>query len=341
VRAKTIAAVLASAALGALCLPGGAVARPGFYKIKGYSTEQIQLRATNGYRLSLSVVNRRAGVTFERTTGHGDAQFVDYRVRRRMPPGPDLHFRLGAKGEFDLRFVPRKTKEEEYPRCKGGPEIVERGRFVGTIRFRGRRGFTEVDAHKTNGIVSRTPPQTCRRHKAAGVETLGISEGEASAVPEGTLELIAGTGGSGPHFNAFRFDKPGFPEPLFQSFDASIYRREPGLTVTSLATVHGTAGDFVSPEPSEPLSAATVSPPAPFSGSAAFEMASARQAEWSGDLAVEIPGYGRVPLTGPKIAAGLCETKACTPTLPKSLRPRTGSESLGAAGSFAGNFFGG
>jgi hypothetical protein len=46
-----------------------------------------------------------------------------------------------------------------------------------------------------------------------------------------------------------------------------------------------------------------------------------------------------VPLTGPKIAAGLCKTNACTPTLPKSLRPRTGGEKAGAAGNFEGNFF--
>jgi hypothetical protein len=82
-------------------------------------------------------------------------------------------------------------------------------------------------------------------------------------------------------------------------------------------------GDFVSPEPKEPLAAAEVSPSAPFSGSASFALTSPRQAEWSGDLAVDLPGYGRVALTGPKIRAGLCETKACTPTLPKSLRPRT------------------
>ena len=36
-----------------------------------------------------------------------------------------------------------------------------------------------------------------------------------------------------------------------------------------------------------------------------------------------------VPLTGPKFRAGLCETKACTPTLPKSLRPRTAGEKDG------------
>ncbi len=103
--------------------------------------------------------------------------------------------------------------------------------------------------------------------------------------------------------------------------------------MTSVAFTRGPEGGFVSPHPDLPLSAAKVSATAPFSGSAAFELTSPHHAEWTGDLAVELPGYGRVPLTGPKFRAGLCETKACTPTLPKSLRPRTGNAKSSLDGS--------
>jgi hypothetical protein len=337
-RARAVAIVAALGVLVALALPGGAAAKPDFYRIKAYSTEQFQMRAANGYRLSLSVVNRRANVDFYRSTGHGGDQFVGYAIRRRISRGPGLHFRLGSEAAFDLRFVPRKTKAEEYSSCEGGPEVVERGRFVGTIRFSGRGGFTRADAHHVNGTVTRTPPQTCRRERSpAGVDSVGISTGGTSPLPKGALELIAGTTDRRLHFDAFRFDKPGFPEPLFQNFDASIYRSTPGFSMSSVATVAGAAHDFLGPEPGEPLKAVTVSPPAPFTGSATFKMTSSRRAEWSGDLTVELPGYGRVPLTGPSVRAGLCEGKTCTPTLPKSLRPPTGS----GEGRFKVSYFNG
>ena len=52
--------------------------------------------------------------------------------------------------------------------------------------------------------------------------------------------------------------------------------------------------------------AATVEPPAPFVGSAAFSQSSGLPAAWSGSLAVELPGGGIVPLTGPDFGAALC-----------------------------------
>jgi hypothetical protein len=74
--------------------------------------------------------------------------------------------------------------------------------------------------------------------------------------------------------------------------------------------------------PSGPLTAATVEPPAPFTGSAAFALTSPTSDTYSGDLAVELPGVGAVPLTGPAIAAGLCRDYHCTKTLPRALRPQ-------------------
>jgi hypothetical protein len=70
----------------------------------------------------------------------------------------------------------------------------------------------------------------------------------------------------------------------------------------------------------------TIEAPAPFSGSATIEAPSRATATLSGDLAVELPATGEVPLTGPGIDAGLCRDYTCMGSLPKVLRPRLPGE---------------
>lgn len=77
-----------------------------------------------------------------------------------------------------------------------------------------------------------------------------------------------------------------------------------------------TATAFQVPNLAEPLTEATVSPSAPFSGSATFHLDGPKTASWTGDLAVELPGAGEVPLSGEGISAGLCHGPShCTKTL--------------------------
>jgi hypothetical protein len=53
------------------------------------------------------------------------------------------------------------------------------------------------------------------------------------------------------------------------------------------------------------LSSATVSPPPPFEGTATFQRNPDHSTSWKGNLRVSLPGAPRLPLTGPKFAAGL------------------------------------
>jgi hypothetical protein len=340
-RRRPVAIVAALGVLAALALPGGAVAKPGFFNTPGSTSEGIQLRGTHGYRLSLEVYDRRAQLNVDKRVGHEGLISTYYLLHRRLPAGPDIRFRLGKEGAVDLHFVPDRVVENEYPNCTGGPEVTEHGHFVGTIRFRGRQDFTRVVAHRVDGLVTRTPPRRCRREKSTNGNSFSVGIGTGTpSVPKGALELIAGTADSKLQLTGYRFEDRS-PLPPTETFLAWIERARPGFTVTSSAFDGGSQGSFVSPDAGKPLSAAEISPSAPFSGSASFALTSPRHGEWGGDLAVELPGYGRVPLTGPKIRAGLCNSKACSPTLPKSLRPRFGSEKNGAAGNFKVSYFSG
>jgi hypothetical protein len=338
-RRRAVAIVLALAAVVAPALPGAALAKPGHYKTQRLSTEQFQLLGSNDYTLNVEVVNRRAQLIFHKAVGHGGLS-VAYFLRGKLSPGPDLHFPIGDEGEVNLRFVPHGEPEETMlPGCKGGPQVVEEGALVGTVRFRGRDRFTTVDAHRAQVTVARMPSMTCREVKTPkNVDVLGISA-TGGEVPEGFVRLIAGSRPGSPIFNAnlLREEKGVIGADELPGFSASISRRESDAEIASSVFVAGVPSNFRVPESLDPPATVPVEPPAPFSGSATFSLTAPRRAEWSGDLTVVLPGYGRVPLTGPKVSAGLCQGETCTPTLPKSLRPPTGS----GKGRFKVSYFNG
>jgi len=53
------------------------------------------------------------------------------------------------------------------------------------------------------------------------------------------------------------------------------------------------------------LQTATLSPPAPFSGSGLFKRSREAGQRWSGDLSIDMPGREDVPLTGSALRATL------------------------------------
>ena len=115
-------------------------------------------------------------------------------------------------------------------------------------------------------------------------------------------------------------------EPAQTTFEASVSGRTEGnLYVSHSVDEFGFESElgttFRVPDLAAPPTEATVTPAAPFSGSATFHLDDPRSASWTGDLAVELPGLGKVPLTGEGIDAGLCKGTSCTKTLPKKLQP--------------------
>jgi hypothetical protein len=334
-RAKPVAAALALSLAAVVALPpSGAVAKAA-PRGSGRIVESLQLRGSHGYRFSvLGVTGRGITVTAERAVSQRGATVVEYALPKSHRPSPDLNFRLGDEGRFDVHFVPDRISEgRQSPKgCTGEPETVERGFFVGSIDFRGKRGFTRVDARRAPGTVTYGGTQHCPKgsgKSGAKVDTLGLGEpgGKASRQQEEaeavTLRLIAGDPSGTPRFEAIDFEgSAGFPESSSLTFLASDFRKEGDLEVTRVAAVLvAPPVSFSVPDPERPRAAATVRPPAPFSGSASFALVAPTEGEFSGNLAVELPGLGRVPLTGAGIDAGICQGRACTKTLPPALHP--------------------
>jgi hypothetical protein len=310
----TVPAVLALLAALTL-LPGTAVAKPGFRKVAPFHAVELEpVSGSNGYEIYGSVENGTASMT---ATSQTDAEgsSVIYERPQRIGPGNRLDIDLGKAGSLKARFIAEKVQKTKPSQgCVGGPIVQESGSFVGLFSFHGANGFTKLRAHRIEATVFSAPGMVCPRQP-------GDEEKVEPIKLEGVLRVTAGVPSGSTYFDAVT--EPGDDVvPATSTYSASTDRKEGPLDIRE--TVRAEAP---SPLPIPDLTGtlpATVSlaPPAPFSGSATLEAPSRATGTWSGDLTVDFPATGEVPLTGPGIAAGLCHDYTCSESLPSALRPQ-------------------
>jgi hypothetical protein len=86
------------------------------------------------------------------------------------------------------------------------------------------------------------------------------------------------------------------------TFLALAVERAKGVDIIRIAGASAPSGDFVF---DNAFSSATLTPPAPFSGSAIFQRNADGTISWAGSLAVSFPGMPDVPLVGPQFETTL------------------------------------
>ena len=174
-------------------------------------------------------------------------------------------------------------------RCKVSRKI---GTFVGSFRIVGEGEFTTAEGAKL-----------AARWDHINFMCRSSSEGsgnEHHQHPHPPLPRFPTLEASTPN-DRLEFSALSSSHPRFASFTAIAKESSGPLKIFRFVGNGGSASSFaVGPH----LRRATVTPPAPFSGSAIFQ----RQGEskpplWSGSLAVSFPGKPDVPLTGPSFTS--------------------------------------
>jgi hypothetical protein len=188
--------------------------------------------------------------------------------------------------------------------------VSRHGEFEGTIELHGEHGYTSVHSRKAPGEITQSFRQVCDQREPGHAE-----EGSGDSFHLKTL--FAGQDGRRAlSFSVSRFDfGPKFGGPKV-SFSASSSIRHHGFFASYSVSAEGGPATFVMPDPAGVLENASVSPPAPFHGTATFHLDSPTSASWAGTLSVELPGIGDVPLAGTGFWSALCEDTTCTKTLP-------------------------
>jgi hypothetical protein len=314
--AATVAALLIPGAAGAA--PAGA--HPASREPKPEVTESFKAPGTNGFTLNVTLLeHKRLVVTAEAKVGRQGSKEALYTLSAPQSPGSDgIKARIGGLGKIDVHFVAESTKKAQpnLPGCTGGETVVETGHFVGEISFRGEQGFTRVGASRAVGsVISETAPK-CKNLPSSPREGTGSEKKAAEAIAEAEgkevdLNVVTGHGKVRLVASRSEVDAKG-KSRTFANFTAVAGRSRGKVQEISLVLLLLQKGPtFLSPEPSFPTRAATVAPPAPFSGSAAFAREPGKPASWSGDLKVELPGFGEVPLADSGSKASMCQGPAC------------------------------
>ncbi len=283
--------------------PGSAVAKRGYFTIDPSSRTQVQLHGSNGYGISLSA---NGGFVSLSTQGHHAT--VEYAARGAAGNGK-IKARFGSLGRVALRFHPRgraRLFKEPKGNCSGGDSLVQAGVFVGKLDFEGEQGYTRIHANRVKGTVTHTKRQICK--------TSGGEDGGGAALSSLKWTLLSATADENKvSFNAFKTEFKSKPGLNGASFSATIIESiQRGFAV--FRSIQATAGltAFSDVSSHGRVDEATVTPPAPFSGSATYRRAVAKRSEtWLGSLAGDFPGLGTVSLAGPEFCAEGVLLKGC------------------------------
>jgi hypothetical protein len=270
----------------ALCLLAAAVPAPAAAAPKDLEA-RLKLEGSNDFRVTITggayssfrvarVEARRGG----RITSYGT-------VREVTLDRDEFAAKLGPIGSFDLRFEPRQARMiDGNPRCGNGRARVVSGVFTGTVELRGEHDFTTVETTRVTGSITRSGLGYCRKRRPEprleDPVSLSACRSDGPRAASGLIALAdSPPGAKSAIWGALRFERLA---GLFVT--RYVVRRAPGSTFAF------TRGDFTSAE---------LSPPAPFAGTASYELFEDEDGNDSGrltgDLSVGFAGAGgHVPI---------------------------------------------
>jgi hypothetical protein len=304
------AALLAVLALAAL--PAVSMAKSGGVNREADRFAELKFPGTHGYKIEVLVGeiggSPTSNAVITARKGIYTSNYIVNKASFDADGGIKVH--VPGAGSIDLSFVPGRTQTLPLEKgCKGTPSTIQHGTFRGKIALTGRQGFTAAHRASAPGKISSDFKQTCK--------AVGARQARTSAAEEFSETLLIVDGAKSKNrvvsFLANRPETNG--KPANPNFTANAGIVHTSYSFFSEVVVAGKQAAFAVPD-LKSLSEATVAPPAPFTGSATFELVSKKASSWTGDLAVDLPGIGKVALTGKGFLSDVCRDEHCTETSP-------------------------
>jgi hypothetical protein len=201
-----------------------------------------------------------------------------------------LQATFGKFGQVRMRFREARNRPwfGRHRVCHGAQRFVKRrGVFVGNLHFRGEDGYVSVRAHRAKGAIVTVAAKCLHHHRARPP----LRAKMASLILEPITALLASSRDG--------VDMAGFLALAYKGKMISMAVSEESRGKLAIVRI-ALAGKRGSLPTNEAVTAAHVTPPAPFHGTGRYRAAPDGTSTWSGDLSVNFPGAPRYPLTGPQ-----------------------------------------
>jgi hypothetical protein len=245
----------------------------------------FRLSGSNGYTIYVLAAPPRAGHSgkveiFASAKDRGASYIAPATVTETS-----IQADLGDLGKIAVTF--QRTDRAASAPCGNRMIRFDSGDYAGTIDFQGEEMYTSVEATSAPGIF-------------VGFCGSGVFGSSPSERARGA-ELFVRNPALGPELSVHKSR----PDAAAQ-IDASTSEYSNGILIDRFLRLQIPGSDFTF---DRRLRKATVRPPAPFSGSAHFDLGEKAGRRWSGDLSVDLPGKSGLPLTGPTLRATLAPSE--------------------------------
>lgn len=264
---------------------------------------ELDLPASNGLHARLETSEDEDVTLVIWRREHGVAEEVVYEVPGEVDEA-GLRVSFGRLGSIDVAFTPTATLDatEASPGCTGAPRTLREGVFAGTIAFAGERGYVRIEAPQVEGSMSVFPRWQCPEEDSLSPFEPIPGVAQLSARPAGrereSASLYAQSRGCSCAFAVGVHHRHSGGRSIF--YGAQFERRERmGILRTTAAPGPASAFDY-----DHEAGSATLDPPPPLTGHAAFRARDGGRALWRSTI--RVPLLGAAPLkTGSGFAAGL------------------------------------
>lgn len=293
--------------------PGQTRLRPaGKVEVQRASTTGfLSLGKERGYRTFLYMPNQRVVLFYAYRINHleDDSFGLSYAIYATRNRGNLRHgvvrARFGSLGRVRLRFQPngRVRRSDPGSDCEGGDERYEYGSFVGRLSFRGEGDYFHASSSKGKAYLARAPRLRCERGTAEPEpRSLRGYVAITSLLPDddSIALLYASSRAHGRYVGITAVHPEG--DPPGADVQLATVDARPGMAIGHGIYLEGPAGTLLTSLPGAHPATATLAPPAPFYGKAAY---SEESETWTGTLGIRLAGL-RLPLTGPRFHVHLC-----------------------------------